>query len=344
MEISYVLPTMDTVVLTEDFVGQTYGKSDIKIIPRVEGNVLDILFTEGTTVQAGTPLYRIDPITYTSKVQEAKGNLESARSELVRAEAELRRIRPLAQLNAVSQRDLDDAIAKVNVAKARVSSMEAMVQQQNIKLGYCTVEAPVSGVIGISAVKVGDYVAPFGQQNILNTISDVSEIRVKFTLTENKFLEYTQKTKSNSIAQTENIQLQLSDQSIYPYTGKISIKDRSLDPTTGTLTVEALFPNPQRRLIPGQFVRLKVPTGVVPNAISLPERAVMEMQGIYQVYIINDKNVLEIRTIQVREAKGGTYIVTSGLTGKEKVALIGSAFVRPGMPVQPIAITSDSIQ
>src|SRR6478735_2895427 len=325
IQVQYVTLKKDSVPMYVEYVGQTYGKSDIKINTRVEGNVLSVLFKEGDQVKEGQLLYIIDPVSYQAKVEEARGSVEEARSELVNATEDLKRIRPLADMNAASKRELDEAVAKEKMARAKLRSQEAYLETQQIILGYCNITAPVSGTIGISNVKEGDFVSPLGQKSVLNTVSDVTLIRVRFPITENEYLSYVQDKTEREIP--IKISMQLSNGTLYPHAGQISFKDRSVDPLTGSMTLESVFPNPEGLLVPGQYVRLRIQRGLLPDAIVIPERAVREIQGTYQVFIIDNKNALQVRVIKPGPKTDSGWVILEGLKGDEKVILLGSNFL-----------------
>jgi membrane fusion protein, multidrug efflux system len=343
IQIQFVLPTTSTLPLFNEYVGQTLGKSDVQVTTRVEGIVTKVHFKEGSQITKGQLLYTIDPTAYQTKVDEADGELEKAKAELVNAQENLKRIRPLADMNAVSKRDLDEAIAKEKSAKAQVRAHEAIKNSQVIELNYCNITASISGVIGISNAKEGDYVAPHGTKSNLNTISDVTQIRVRFSITENEYLEFNEKRSATS-KQRDSVKLSLilSNGNLYPYTGTLNFKDRSIDPTTGSMTIEALFENPNHLLIPGQYVRVRFQSEEIKNAITIPQQAVREIQGIFQVYIIDEQNKLQVRVVKIGQKTNGLWVITDGLTGNERIALLGNNFLTINTVVAPIQAKTDS--
>ncbi len=181
-------------------------------------------------------------------------------------------------------------------------------------------------------MKEGDYVSPIGSKSTLNTVSDVSIIRVRFPITENEYLSYTK----NKFAVAPKISMQLSNGDVYGYTGQVSFKDRSIDPLTGSMTIESVFPNPDNLLIPGQYVRLRVQSSTLANAIVIPERAVREIQGTFQVYIIDEKNALQVRAVKIGNKTEKGWVILEGLNGNEKVALLGNNFLTVGTIVEPV--------
>ena len=210
-------------------------------------------FKEGSIVSKGQLLYTIDPLPYQAKVNQAKVNqaegvLAESKAKLAKAKSDLDMIEPLEKMNAVSQRELAYARSAFNAANAQIKASEASLENARIELGYCRITAPISGLIGISKVRVGDYVRP-GAISVLNTISDLGDVRVRFTISEQEFLRIFReinKKDSNLKGVGQSISLKLSDGSIYPQKGKVSFADRQIDPTTGAITFEAAFPNPDK--------------------------------------------------------------------------------------------------
>lgn len=234
--------------LKSEYTGQTFGQSDIQINPRVDGVIESLNFKEGSIVSKGQLLYTIDPLPYQAKVNQAEGVLAESKAKLAKAKSDLDMIEPLAKMNAVSQRELAYARSAFNAANAQIKASEASLENARIELGYCRITAPISGLIGISKVRVGDYVRP-GAISVLNTISDLGDVRVRFTISEQEFLRIFReinKKDSNLKGVGQSISLKLSDGSIYPQKGKVSFADRQIDPTTGAITFEAAFPNPDK--------------------------------------------------------------------------------------------------
>lgn len=234
--------------LESEYTGQTFGQSDIQINPRVDGVIESLNFKEGSIVSKGQLLYTIDPLPYQAKVNQAEGVLAESKAKLAKAKSDLDMIEPLAKMNAVSQRELAYARSAFNAANAQIKTSEASLENARIELGYCRITAPISGLIGISKVRVGDYVRP-GAISVLNTISDLGDVRVRFTISEQEFLRIFReinKKDSNLKGVGQSISLKLSDGSIYPQKGKVSFADRQIDPTTGAITFEAAFPNPDK--------------------------------------------------------------------------------------------------
>jgi membrane fusion protein (multidrug efflux system) len=337
IEVPVVQVMQQNVALESEYAGQTYGESDVEIRTRVEGWVLSMNFKEGSMVKKGQLLYTIDPLPYQNQVDQASAALSEAKSALVKAKNDFERIDPLAKIGAVSQRELVAAQASFDAGKSMVESCEASLRNARIELGYCSVLSPVSGMIGISAVKVGDYVNQ-GLQGIVNTVSGIENIRVRFTISEKEYLRITRLMQSMNIRLGEkgdNVKMILSDGSSYPVKGRMSFADRQVDPSTGAMTLEALFKNSDNLLRPGQYVRLKIVTEFRENALLIPQRAVNEMQGLFQVFTVGDSNKINIRLIKPGPSYNMSYIVESGLTKQDKIVIGGTQMLRSGVIIKP---------
>jgi membrane fusion protein (multidrug efflux system) len=303
----------------------------------VDGVIQSLNFKEGSVVKKGQLLYGIDPLPYKSKVNQAAGQLAQVQANLAKAESDLGMIEPLAKINAVSQRELVAAKANYDAAKAQLKAAEATLENANIELGYCNVTAPISGMIGISKVRVGDYIRP-GAFSVLNTISDLGEIRVRFTISEQEYLRISREISNENSAlkgSGKKIVLKLSDGSVYPEIGQLSFTDRSIDPSTGAMTLEAAISNPDQMLRPGQYVKILVVTDVRKDALVIPQRSVIEMQGIFQVYVVDDSSKVHLKIIQTGPTFDDAYVVEDGLKAGDKIALGGTSLLKSGSLITP---------
>jgi membrane fusion protein, multidrug efflux system len=337
LEVPVTNVVQQDVRLESEYTGQTYGQSDIQINPRVDGLIESLNFKEGSLVTKGQLLYTIDPLPYQAKVNEAEGALAEAQAKMAKAKSDLDMIEPLAKINAVSQRELIAAKATYDASTASIKAAEASLDNAKIELGYCRIKAPISGMIGISKVRVGDYVQP-GPMSVLNTISDLGEMRVRFTISEQEFLRIFREISKDSSQLKgvgRSISLKLSDGSMYSQTGVISFADRQIDPTTGAMTFEAAFPNPDKLLRPGQYVKVLVVTDVRKNALLIPQRAVIEMQGISQIYLLGDSSKVHMKIITTGPTFKDAYVVEDGLTAGDKIAFGGTQLLRNGTAITP---------
>jgi membrane fusion protein (multidrug efflux system) len=337
-----------TVPIKADFVGQTYGYKDIPIRARVDGFLTGIYFQEGTFIRQGQLLYTIDPEPFKALEAEAMSGVAQAQTMLAKAESDLNRIRPLAEINAVSQSDLDAAVAQYGAAQASLDAAEANLKYARINLGYTSIYSPITGVIGKTEAKTGEYVGRPPNPVVLNTISIIDTILVQFSITESDYLwiarkaieaqakdSLTRDDVRERVAEQDKIRLILSDGSIFPSSGRFDFVNRQVDPTTGTLLIQVSFANPDKLLRPGQFARVQIVVEVVENGLVIPQRSVRELQGLYQVYVVNDTNAIDVRPVKLAARVGSMFLVQEGLSPKDRIVFEGLNLVRPGQKVDP---------
>jgi len=340
-EVLVVMPEIQDVPIIKEFVGQIYGQRDIPIRARVEGYLEGIHFREGSRVRRGQLLYTIDPQPFQANVARYKSQLAEARIQAVRAQSELERIEPLAENNAVSQSDLDAAVAEKGAADAAVEAAEASLRMAEIELGYTRISSPLNGIIGKTNAKLGEFVGRNPNPVILNTVSQIDSFLVEFFLPEQVYLALARDMRSKIRSQNFSpdkrypIQLVLADNSIYPYEGQALFIDREVNPNTGSLLIQTIFPNPDRLIRPGQFAKVLVTIDYIKDGMLIPQRCVSEFQGRQNVYVVNDSSQVKIRPLEL----GGTYkdywIVLDGLKPSEQVIYEGIQKVGSGSPVDP---------
>jgi membrane fusion protein, multidrug efflux system len=338
IDVPVVQVMQQNVALESEYTGQTYGDADVEIRTRVEGWVLGMYFTEGSMVQKGQLLYTIDPLPYQNKVDEAAATLAEANSTLIKTKNDLDRIEPLAAIGAVSQRELVAAKASYESSLALVSSCEAALRNARIELGYCNVVAPITGLIGISKFQVGDYVS-VGPQFVVNTVSSIDNIKVRFTISEKEYLRITRLMQEMGLklgAKSDVVKMTLDDGTLYPLKGKINFADRQVDPSTGAMTLESEFKNTDNLLRPGQYVKLRLVTELRNNAILIPQRAVNEMQGSFQVFTVADSNKLDLKLIKLGPRYNMSYVVEEGLSKGDRIVIGGTQMLRSGSIITPI--------
>jgi membrane fusion protein (multidrug efflux system) len=341
MEVPVVQVMQQDVNLESEYTGQTYGESDVEIRSRVEGWVLSMPFKEGSMVQKGQVLYTIDPLPYKNAVDAATAALADANGQMIKAKNDLERIEPLAKIGAISQRELVAAQATYTSSKAMAESSEASLRNAKIELGYCTVVAPITGMIGISKFKVGDYVSK-GPSYIMNTVSSIDNIRVHFTISEKEYLRITRLMQKMGVKigeKGDNVKMILADGTPYPVKGKINFADRQVDPSTGAMTLESQFKNTDNLIRPGQYVKLKLVTEFRNSAILIPQRAVNEMQGMFQVFAVGDSNKISIKLLKLGPSYNMSYIVEEGLSKEDKIVIGGTQMLRSGSMISPIIKT-----
>jgi len=331
-----------TVPVYTEFVGQTYGKSDVNIRSKIDGYVMSMHFKEGQFVQAGQLLYVIDDRNIQARIDAAEARVAEAKTYMVRAKADLDRVEPLTKMNDLSQRDLDAATATYNASRNQVEVAEASLRNTKVDLSYTRLTAPISGIIGISKVLVGDFVNQGNLGEAINTISAVGEVRVRFPVTEAEFLRFRKRATSDSSEKinwtTLPIELLLSDNTVFNETGRMDLANRQIDPETGSLILQCVFQNQQGLLRPGQYVKVRFKTDEYKNAIMVPQAALIQLQGVYQVFLIGDSSKLAPRLVTPGARVGSNWIINSGLKPGEKVAIIGSASINPKNAVKPVII------
>jgi membrane fusion protein (multidrug efflux system) len=335
----------ERVPVYQEFVGEVYGVKDISIRARVQGYLEEIYFNEGTQVEKGKLLYRIESQLYEQDVAARLSALAEAKTLLANAENELNRYIPLAEVNAVSQSDLDAAQTNYDAALAGVEAAEANLKASQINLGYTKIYSPITGIIGKTKAKVGDFVGQSPNPVILNVVSQIDQILVEFFLTENDYLKFARRyieekdEKGNKIKvekQKPNLQLILTDGSIHEHKGVINFIDRGVDPSTGAVLIQASFPNPTGLVRPGQFAKVKALIGIREDGIVIPQRCVSELQGTFSVLIVNEENKIENRRIEVGQRFSDFWLITDGLKANEMIVYEGIQKVREGMTIKPI--------
>ncbi|MCK4562191.1 MAG: efflux RND transporter periplasmic adaptor subunit, partial [Flavobacteriaceae bacterium] len=285
-----------TVPIYEEFVGQIYGEKDIPIRARVDGYIEEIHFKEGSRVKKGDLLYVIDPAPFVEAVVAKQSMVAQAETVLVQTESDLKRIKPLAEMDAVSQRELDMAQAQRDASVSALNAAKADLNIAQINLSYTKIVSPINGVIGRTLAREGEYVGKDPNPVILNTVSNINTIRVQFFLSENEYLRAARSYANRSKNKTERnkdvveVQLILSDGSLYGQIGKIDFIDRNIDSSTGTILLQASFPNPMRLIRPGQFARVKIKVVDVTDALIVPQKCLSELQGQYSVLVVNAEN------------------------------------------------------
>ncbi|HTF18019.1 MAG TPA: efflux RND transporter periplasmic adaptor subunit [Chryseolinea sp.] len=336
VKVNVVNVAVRDVPLYEDFVAQVFGQSDVDIRSRVEGWITSVNFKEGSTVKKGDLLYIVDDVQYQTRVDREASELTRSKTELTRTQNELSRVKPLTELNALSKKDLDNATASYEAAQAQVRASEASLSNAKIELGYTRVYAPFSGVIGMSNVREGDYVSRAGGTSVLATISSIGAVRVRFQISEREYLRIAKFSKEELASARKNIQLIMADDSVYPQTGEVNFADRQIDSKTGTLTIEANFPNPDGLLRPGLFVKTRLLLSTYPQALVVPQRAVIQLQSLSQVFVVTDSSTLKTMIVEVGPKVGDGYVITKGLKEGDKVAVVGTMSLTPDSKVEPI--------
>ncbi len=340
--ISAVTVTSQNVPVEKEFVGEVLGKSDIPIRARVDGYLEKIHFQEGRRVEKGQLLYTIDDQPFQEDVNAAESRLAEARVHAVNAQSELERYEPLIKINAVSQSDYDNAKANKDAADESVRAALAALNLSKINLGYCSIEAPISGVIGKSEAEIGEYVGKPPNPVILNTVSQIDSIRVQFYLTETDYLALARETlkeREDTHEEPEpphdsNLRLILSDGSVFEGKGRTDFINRNVDAGTGAILVQTSFENTGGLIRPGQFAKVRANMDVIQGAVLVPQRCVMETQGKNAVFVINSDSTVTRTPITLGPKYRDYYVISFGLDPGVQIAFDGLQRLRDGQKVQ----------
>jgi membrane fusion protein (multidrug efflux system) len=346
-DVEVVQAEQKDVPIWREWIGTLDGLVNAQIKPQVTGYLLRQTYTDGAFVRKGQLLFEIDPRTFQAALDQAKGKLANAEGQLattqanqVKAQLDVNRYTPLAKEQAIPQQDLDNAIqaneaakAQVQAAKAQIEAAKAQVQSAQLDLGFTRVVSLIDGIAAIAQAQIGDLVS---QGTLLTTVSTVDPIKVYFPVSEREYLDYVKEHPDMAKTQESlTFQLILADGAVYPQKGTFSFADRQVDVKTGTLRLQAVFPNPGNVLRPGQYARIRAITKTAKGALLVPQRAVTEQQGSYQVAVVSSNNTVEIRPVRVGERVGTQWIIENGLKPGERVVAEGTQKVRPGAIVNP---------
>lgn len=344
-EIQVMKVIQKDVPLQKDFVGQVYGLLDVPIRARVEGYLYGIHFDEGRPVKKNQLLYTIDSQPFEAEVASKQSKVAEAYTYLTNAENELVRYKPLAEINAVSQSDLDQVQASRDAAEASLHAAEANLEIAQIKLGYCTIRSPIRGIIGKTEARGGEFVGREPNPVILNVVSRVDTIRIEFFLTEAEYLglarefaSTSQGVESKKTRKPVNLQLILADGSLYGQNGSVDFIDRSVDPSTGSILVQSTFPNPQGLLRPGMFAKVRVDFDIAENALLVLQRCIMELQGQYSVYTVGSDNIVKQRQVTATVKIDDLWLIQDGLNPDDMIVVDGLQKVASGMEINPVLI------
>ena len=327
----------DVPIYTE-WVGTADGLVNATIRAQVTGYLMKQNYVEGDFVRAGQVLFEIDPRTFQAAVDGAKGALAQAEARWATAKANLDRVRPLAEKNAVSKKDLDDNIGAELSGQAAVTSAKAQLEEAQLNLGFTRITSPVAGIAGIAKAQIGNLVGP-GQVQELTAVSTVNPIKVYFSVSEQEYMDFRKGTGKGTKSSQEEaraipLELILAGGSVYPHTGRLSLADRQVDVRTGTLRLGALFPNPGNLLRPGQYALIRATMSTKKGALLVPQRAVTEMQGKFLVAVVGADNVVDVRTVTPAERIGSLWIIDKGLNPGETIVAEGVQKVKSGVRVQ----------
>ena len=320
-----------------EFTGFIEAQQEAKITANVSGRITSKNFNGGDYVRAGQVLFTIDQRTYRANELKAQADLANARAELARLSRDADRYTQLYEQNAVSKQTYDNAIAQRDQARASVEAYEALLENARITMGDTQVVAPFSGRIDTSDLSVGNYVT--AGQTVLATMSNLDPVRIKFSISENEYLQLSKAYSATGARSLEDLQLVLSDGTVYTGKGTVDQVNREISSGTGALTLKARFENPAHMLMPGMFARVQANAGTLKNAMLIPQRAVKEMLYKKFVFVIGSDNKVSMKEIKVGARVGRFYIVESGLNGDENLVVEGVQKVNQGSTVKATPMT-----
>jgi membrane fusion protein (multidrug efflux system) len=341
VEVGVMTVALRDVPLVYDFVGQTESSQQVEIRARVNGFLDKRVYTEGAVVKAGQTLFLMDRKPFEATLQAAEAELGQQQARLSTARADLKRVRPLAERNALSQRDLDDAVGKEQAAAAAVEGAKANVISARLNLGYTTITSPVAGLSSFAKRQPGSYID--AANSLLTYVARLDPMWVNFSLSENEVLRMRTDRESGAVKfpgqDNFDVAIVLADGTEFPNHGRIAFADASFNAQTGTYLVRAELANPEGLLRPGQFVRVKVHGATRTSAIAVPQDAIIQSQRGQTVWVIGPDNKAQQRVVDVGEWTGNNWVVRSGLKAGERVAVSGTLRLAPGVPVKPVEAT-----
>lgn len=346
-EVAVITVTPEPLVTTTELPGRLEATRLAQVRARVPGIVLKRVFREGSDVEAGDVLFQIDPAPYRAARNSAKAALAKAEANLAQAELTVRRYQPLVKTNAISKQEFDDAQTAQEQAVADVAAARAALETAQLNLSYATVTAPISGRIGRAEVTEGALVGQ-GEATPLATVQQIDPIYVNLTQSSTEFLQLQRAMASGQLKTVDNgqagVTLMMEDGRAYPHAGKLLFSDLSVDPSSGAVSLRAIFPNPDRFLLPGMYVRARIEQGVKEQAISIPQQALQRNQGGAWVMVVSGDDKVEMRAVKVHSTHGNAWVISSGLKAGERVIVEGFQKVQPGAPVSAVPWRSASTQ
>jgi RND family efflux transporter MFP subunit len=327
------------VPLYNEWVATLDGFDNAQIQPQVTGYIVAQTYREGSPVKKGQVLFEIDPRPFQAILDQAKAQLAQAQAQLGKTKLDVDRDTPLAKERAIAQSQMDNDIQANLAAMASVKSSEAQVEQAQLNLDFCHVTSLLDGIAGIATVQIGNLVNPTA---VLTSVSRVEPIKAFFPISEQTYMKFAKRINASNrrddlekIKDAPTLQLILADGTVYAHPGQILYTDRQVDITTGTIRIASSFPNPENILRPGQFGRIRAATEQVNGALLVPQRAVNELQGMYQIAVVGEGNKVSIRSVKVGDRSGESWIIQEGVKPGEMVIVEGLQKVRDGSVVRP---------
>ncbi len=327
--------TQADVPIYHEWIGTLDGLVNAQIRAQVTGYLLTQDYREGEPIKKGDLLFQIDPRPFQATLDQAKGILAQAEARNGKTQLDVKRYAPLVKDKAISQEEYDDAVQADLEARAAVVAAKAQVEQAQLNLGFTRITSPIDGIASIATAQIGNLVGPASGE--LTTVSTIDPIKLYYNVTEQAYVNFTKlfstEEDRNQRLRQLDMDLLLTDGTIYPRKGSFYAVDREIGSTTGALRIEALFPNPGGALRPGQFARVRLKFDTKTNAIVVPQRAVSELQGSFQVAVVDGENKVHIQPVRVGERTGKSWIIEEGLQAGQRVVVEGTQKVREGVPV-----------
>jgi membrane fusion protein, multidrug efflux system len=329
-----------------EWIGTLEGYVNAQIRAQVVGYLRSQDYQEGSEVTKGDLLFEIDPRPFEAALAQAQAKLAQDEAQESRTRWDVERYSPLAKQNAISQQEYNDAVQSNLAAQAQVKADQAAVEAARLNLEFTKITSPIDGLAGIAQAQIGDLVGPNGP--VLTTVSKIDPIKVYFTASEQAYLAY-RRTYTNATARAAHeqelqLQLLLADGSLYPPRGKFFFAGREVNPTTGTIQLVGVFPNPGYTLRPGQFARVQAITQLRKDTLTVPQRAVSELQGNYQVAVVDEHDHVHLQSVTVGEQVGSDWVIEKGLHPGERIVVEGTQKVKEGMAVQAQPYTPAQVE
>src|SRR5512139_941703 len=322
--------------VTFEYIAQTQSPQEVNIVARVSGFLDRQLYTEGSIVKEGQVLFQMDRKPFIAQLDSAQAAWDKAKAANDTAVANLKRVRPLAELNALSQKDLDDATGNADTTAASVAQAQATVDTAKLNLSYTTIASPLRGIAAAAQQKEGAYLSP--QNNLLTTVSSLAPMWVNFSISENEFENYRDQVARGVLAPPKDgnyvVELIQVDGSTFPQTGRITFVDPSFNPQTGTFLIRVTIPNPDGSLRPNQYVRVRLHGATRPNAITIPQRAVQQGAKGHFVWVVNQAGKAELRPVVVGDWYRDSWFISQGLAAGDQVVVDGTLRIAPDLPVK----------
>ena len=342
-EVRVVPVAQRDVPIMSDWVATLDGYVNAQIQPQVNGYIITQNYKEGSFVRKGDILFEIDPRPFQALLDQATAQLAQAQAQMGKTKLDVDRDTPLAKERAIAQSQLDNDIQANLAAKAAVQSAQALVEQAQLNLGFTHVTSLLDGIAGIAQVQIGNLVNP---NTVLTSVSQVNPIKAYFPISEQEYLRLadgsTSRLRLDELKASPDLQLVLADGSIYAEKGHMLLTDRQVDINTGSIRIVSAFPNPRNILRPGQFGRVRASTYTRTGALLVPQRAVTELQGTYQLAVVDAQNKVSVRIVKVGERVGKEWIIDSGVKAGEMVIVEGIQKVRDGSTVKPTTLTAST--